>query len=789
MAIAAAETRSHDPQRADKDFILLIEPSRRADLIALANLLLLLVLMRWHTMANLASEYLGGAQGDAGLYIWLTQSNLRDLFTLPWFNTTAFYPYTRSLAWSDNYILPAFAIGALKFLGCSLVVATNLILLGANLLNGYLTHRLCFGLTGRLMPSLFAGCAFMSFAYLTGHVGHPQLQFAFWLPLTIILLLRFFAKPILRRSFHLGLCITGAFLCTAYYAVFGALLVFCFILAIAIMRPHQLLVRQWLLFASGIVLGCTPLIAVIRPYLDVMSAFGERQMYEAFYFAATALSYLSSTPFNMVYLGSSSWTHSEANLFPGIAVLILAGMAIWRMRDAKQLYLPAAICISSFILACIATIPSLPTPVARYVAAAFSWISLIGLVWWIWRLGVLERARGFFILTNRALVAIFVFAALIFFMLSLGPLGNPEKDQLALGIYTPFYFAFPGVNSIRAVGRYGIVCVLMLVVLSALTINFLISKRRIKIEYFSFLIALVILENYSPVYPSDPLPAPSSVYNYLAQQPRSTDAMIVLPLTSSLTEDGQVASWGDFARLNVASMLASFEAMRPLVNGHSGQKTKLMREYPKLLANFPEARSIAALTRIAGLRYIVYASANVAKFDREEFAKQIEMAANSVTFLQTDEAGNYLFELNAQTRLTEDFSLLLPSYPTGSLYIDLVAQYDNRIPKVILDVFLPDHFGDTAIHSVSLSANGEPVLATLPIPETSDRVRPLRMTFRRRDPPMPEVAAVVVPTPQPAAAKGKTKKKVVAQLPATKVDAIEIAPAVVMRRSRFEAAR
>ena len=104
-------------------------------------------------------------------------------------------------------------------------------------------------------------------------------------------------------------------------------------------------------------------------------------------------------------------------------------------------------------------------------------------------------------------------------------------------------------------------------------------------------------------------------------------------------------------------------------------------------------------------------------------------------------------------------------------------------------MFLPDHFGDTAIHSVSLSANGEPVLATLPIPETSDRVRPLRMTFRRRDPPMPEVAAVVVPTPQPAAAKGKTKKKVVAQLPATKVDAIEIAPAVVMRRSRFEAAR
>ena len=290
MANASPKPNVPGSRRAEKDFILMPKPSRRVELIAVLNLLLLLILMRWQTLANLGSQFLGGTEGDAGLYIWLTRSNLRDLLSLPWFNTTGFYPYTRSLAWSDNYILPAYAIGVLQFLGCSLVVATNLILLVANFLNGYLTHRLCYQLTGRLMPSLFGGCAFMSFAYLTGHVGHPQLQYAFWLPLNISLLLGFLSSPQLRNSILLGLCITGTFLSTVYYAVFAALIVTCFVISITIMRPHQLKIREWLLLCSGIILGCSPLIVVLRPYLDVLSAFGERQMYEAFYFAATPLS-------------------------------------------------------------------------------------------------------------------------------------------------------------------------------------------------------------------------------------------------------------------------------------------------------------------------------------------------------------------------------------------------------------------------------------------------------------------------------------------------------------------
>ncbi|RIL01799.1 MAG: hypothetical protein DCC75_13495, partial [Proteobacteria bacterium] len=176
-------------KHSSQEFLLLHKSSFRLSLHAAGILLLVLLLIRASALPQLSSSYIGGFEGDGGLYIWLTQWNLSGLFSLPWFNTKAFYPYTRSLAWSDSYILPSLAAWPLVKLGASLALAFNLIILIANFLNGFLTYRLAYALTGKQEAALFAGISFMSLSSLTYNLGHPQLQFAFWLPLACHLFL------------------------------------------------------------------------------------------------------------------------------------------------------------------------------------------------------------------------------------------------------------------------------------------------------------------------------------------------------------------------------------------------------------------------------------------------------------------------------------------------------------------------------------------------------------------------------------------------------------------------
>jgi hypothetical protein len=119
---------------APPPFLLIYRSSARQEAQALALLAAILCLFRLPALVELGSAYLGGAQGDGGLYIWLVKSNLRDLGVLPWFNTFAFYPYSQSLAWSDNFILPSLGVGALLLSGLPFILCYNLILLLASLL-------------------------------------------------------------------------------------------------------------------------------------------------------------------------------------------------------------------------------------------------------------------------------------------------------------------------------------------------------------------------------------------------------------------------------------------------------------------------------------------------------------------------------------------------------------------------------------------------------------------------------------------------------------------------------
>lgn len=726
-----ASTKQQDPQRKS-DFLLSSKFSASRELGAIAGFLVLLVLSRAHALLSLGSQFLGGSEGDAGLYIWLMQSNCRDLFSLSWFNTSAFYPYTKTLAWSDNFILPSFAAWPFLKIGIPLVLVYNAILLTAHFLNGYCTFRLCYQLTGKTFASFVAGALFMSYSGLTSNLGHPQLQFIFWIPLALSALYSYFARPRFSAGLVAGLCVTGAFLCTVYYSIFCLIALLGAVFVTAILRPAEFSRKQWGKLAFAAAVGALPLVFFVGPYLAVRATFGERAIYEAYYFAASAVSYLSAAPFNFLYGHSSSWSHPEANLFPGFAVLVLVAAAFPRLWNAKPLVNIGRTWALSLVLLFVLTSDIASLPYTRVLAALVLWANVLLLLLLIYRMGFLERKLGFHIMTNRGLTASFLFLALLFFAISLGPLGNPEKHQFAWGVYRFFYELFPGFNSIRAIGRAGLVSVLFMCVLCAFSLASIAEKkRRVATPLMSMVLALGIAENYVPLYPIDNQIHPPPAIDYLRTQVQDKNsALIVLPMAGELTHEGLVKSWSDFARRNTLYMNWAFGTGLHTVNGYSGQRSKLMKELPSQLLDFPDQRSVNALRSIAGLRYVLYASARDPGFSKVEFEARVKNLPGNLSLLMSDGEGNYVFELSGSSRIRTDTYLLVPSYPPGTVYLELMGLYRKDAPDVEVEIYAMNHSQTTPISTATVKQNGEWERFMISLPRVADSVRPNWLTFR-----------------------------------------------------------
>ncbi len=729
----------HDttPQKTDRpsDFLLQPKCAISQEMLVAGGLLLALFAFRFRALLHLNSLFLGGSEGDAGLYIWLMQSNIRDLFSVPWFNTQAFYPYTKTLAWSDNFILPALVAKPLLMLGLSLPLAYNLILLCAQFLNGFATYRLSATLTGKAFPAFVVGALFMNYSTLSGNLGHPQLQFIFWLPLSISALYGFFAAPRLSCAMRIGFLLFLSFLCTVYYTIFTAISLLALLLTTLILRPRQFSRRDLCKLTGGVLLGALPVIPFALPYFATRSVFGEREIYEAYYFSATALSYLSAAPFNLLYGATANWSHAEANLFPGFALLVLVAATFPRLWNAKPLKRLSHVGGLAFIGVLLCTAGYFPEIWIKTAAAGLSWICLCILLVLTYRMGLLERKLGFNIMTNRGLTASFLLLAFLFFALSLGPLGNPEKGQWALGIYRLFYETFPGFNAIRAIGRAGIPCIFFLCIVASFSLaHFFDKKRHVAAPLLSMVLGLGLLENYVPQYPLDAQDKPPPAIDFLAGLPIDEQgAVIALPLVTELTNDGSVKSWSEFARLNTQYMQWLFPAHLPMVNGYSGQRTKLMRELPAQVLDFPDQRSVNALRSIVGLRYILYVSSRDPGFSQIEFDRRVKNLPGNLALKMSDTAGNYLFELSGSSRIRTDTYLLAPSYPPGVVYVELMSIYKKEAPDVEVEIYAMNHSQTSPIATARVKQNGEWERFLIQLPNTADTVRPNWITFRLKD--------------------------------------------------------
>ncbi|MCB0310512.1 MAG: hypothetical protein KDD42_04725, partial [Bdellovibrionales bacterium] len=493
------------------NFLPAYKPSLQQKAAAICVLTGALIIFRFKALAQLGAAYLGGVAGDGGLYIWLMRGCFERLSELAWFNTFPFFPYSLGLAWSDNFLLPSLVGSLFIQLGMSDELSYNLILLGASALSGYFTFALTFRLCGIFIAALNSALAFMLLSYFSAHLGHPQLQFAFWLPLGTILLFSFLSHRKFLSALNFGFVCFLTFITTVHFSIFLILLAASLLLGVRLLRPAHFNIADFAKFSGGAALGLSPILFVLSPYLEVKDTFGPRHLYEAYYFSANFLSYLASTPFNLLYSWTNSFSHSEAQLFPGLVIVILSLLAARHVGGTKQLTSYRYLFLSCFSLSAITSLPVFSNtivsrPWALYLSSLFLWCALASAAALLFRLGQLERRLGSEILTNRAVVALFLFGALVFYSISLGPLGNPAKGDFATGPFALLHLILPGFDSLRAVGRCGIVVLVCLCVCISFPLGRWSRRGKAASWQVAIIGALIALENFNLDYPIETLP-------------------------------------------------------------------------------------------------------------------------------------------------------------------------------------------------------------------------------------------------------------------------------------------
>lgn len=610
------------------------------ELLALLVFCLGVICRFYDSFPELGSNFLGGADQDGGLYIWLVRS-----FTWNWrqaveLQSSAFYPYGLSRAWSDNFLLPSSIFYLFRICGIGEPLSYNLLLLGAAALNGYSVYVACRSFDLPFYPSLASGFLFQGVSYFWTNLGHPQLQFAFFIPLTLAFTIRAIRSNYNFWWLCIGITIAAAFLTTVYYAIFCYIVAGTAFVASLVFEPKNLTVKRIATTGFLVVLGTTPILPFLSAYREVRSTFDIRHLYEAYYFSASSLSYLSYSPLNRFFAWTSNWNSAEGQLGGSLVQLgIVAICSLVLAYRAHYRKLLSSIAIF-FIATCILSCNPIEGVTDRYLAAVGTWIVIV-----LVALFFLRSRRAAWIENGSIAWPVLVAIAVVFFFLSLGPLGNPAKGESAFSFYVPFYVAAPGVDSLRAVARYGLVVWICVAISVPMLLNRVLGKTFQANMLLTAVVLASTVEGFPTAFPLEEMPDRPEVLSNLSSVATEDTAVLFVPLADEVTRDG-VRSWGEFARFNTRYMNWSLGIPGRIVNGYSGQRSKLTLELPVALKDFPSDQSLKRLSTIAGLRFIVVVPDLWKTRSAQEIESKIGEFPERLSVIAKDKNGNLLLEFS-----------------------------------------------------------------------------------------------------------------------------------------------
>jgi hypothetical protein len=557
-------------------------------LLAVAFYGTLTITLTWPLVVHLGAV-LPHDLGDPLLNTWILWWNAHAIpLTERWWNAPMFWPATGSMAFSEQLLGLAPITTPLQWAGASAATAYDVAFLLSFLLSALAAHALAFSLTGRRDAAFVAGLVFGFSPYRIAHLPHLQVLTAYWMPVALLALHRYVRGGGISWLACFGAAWLLQALSNGYYLLFFPVLLAAWILWFVPVRAAG---RRLGAIGATFALSSLPLIPILLRYRQVHAMYGmERGYGEIYDFSADVTSLLDASPLMRFWKLPSYFHRPEGELFPGLtAVLLVAIVGIgWVVNAPGRARTPrlcATLLGASILLTSVALSPLLVGPWAIVIGGRT--LVSVGVVSKPLSLAICcllaavpFEPRIYDTWRRRSTMAFYVLAALLMFVLSLGPQARFLGQPFAYASPYAWLMLLPGYNGLRVPARFAMPGILCLAVASALALARLtdrvsIPSRRV---LAAAVICGVLLDGWTERLPLPALPAQVAA---LPGQP--TTPVMELPL-------------GD-TEADTAAMYRAMYHHRPLVNGYSGYSPPY---YPVLRTAF-EANDEKALDELLGL--------------------------------------------------------------------------------------------------------------------------------------------------------------------------------------------
>ena len=299
------------------------------------------VVLTWPQAIHLSDAIsdVGDAKLNTRILQWDFHQTLHDPARL--YALNFFFPARDVLAFSENlwgvslFGFPLLAAGAAP------LTNYNVLLLLGMFLSALAAWALARRVTGDPAASLVAGVVFAFLPWRFSQLPHLQFQWAPFLALTFLFLLRYLEEGRRLDAVLLGAAFGWNALCNVHYALFGGVLV-AVVLGVSVLQgvgdP-----RRWRGALLATAAGGLAFVPFALPYHRAEELYGMKRYFgEMLTFSGRWSDFLSAGGTNRLYgAATAAWRHAEGDLFPGFVALFLAGVAAATARRSSAAEAPA----------------------------------------------------------------------------------------------------------------------------------------------------------------------------------------------------------------------------------------------------------------------------------------------------------------------------------------------------------------------------------------------------------------------------------------------------------------
>lgn len=386
------------------------------------------------------------------------------------FDSNAFHPYPRSLAFADHLLPEAVMVAPVQWLTGNPLLASNMALLLALTLSALAMLALVRDVTGSWSAGFLAGLAYAFNSFTLHELPRVHVLNLQWWPLAILFLLRFSRSGRARDAWVFAGALGLQGLSGTYYLVYSVLLGPVWLLAAYVGARRRPSRGELLKLVSALAVVAAFVASFLRPYRELFRSLGFEKGWAG---GADLLSYLDPPPRNWLWSAFALGTRSELPHFLGFAGGALVALG----------------------------------------AAALV-------------LGRLDHARR-----GLGLLALLTFVLGV--LLSLGPLVHVGGRLVGGGPYDLLYWHLPLAKAMASPERTGVLAVLGGAVLVGIAAAGLLARLtgRVRAACALLLGILLPLEHWAPPRPASAVPTGRNipaVYAWLAEESREPVADLPL---------------------------------------------------------------------------------------------------------------------------------------------------------------------------------------------------------------------------------------------------------------------